>query len=537
MALNEPLWLESVKLAHAAGVPMAAGGDIGNRYPHGTNARELEFLVRAGLSPLEAFHAATSVAARAVKRPALGMLAAGRTADVLVFDGDPLADIRQPAGRRAHRRRAAGRRAGGGKDRRRPAGIAALRVAVVGAGIVGLCVAWHLVRRGAQVTVLEREAPGLGCSYGNSASLSSSSVAPLALPGVVRNAPRMLLDKTGPLHIPAHYWLRAAPWLARFVAASRPAQVERIAGALAELLRPAIEKHRRILEEIEATDLLRSNGQLVVYRDRQQLAQDGAVWSLRRRHGHAIEVIERGEMLDLEPALGAAYSVGVFLPNEAMVANPHRYCERLAQALGERGAPIIRDSVAALEAVDGTVSGARGVQSRYEADAVVVCAGAWSMELLRPLGYRIPLESQRGYHITLQDTGIELHRPVVAADRKVFITSQEAGLRVGGTVELAGLEAPPNAARAELLMDDLRAVFPQARLSGARSNWMGHRPCLPDSLPVIGESERHRGLWFAFGHGHLGLTEAAVTGESVARGVLGEPRELDLRPYSAERFH
>jgi D-amino-acid dehydrogenase len=159
------------------------------------------------------------------------------------------------------------------------------------------------------------------------------------------------------------------------------------------------------------------------------------------------------------------------------------------------------------------------------------------MELLRPLGYRIPLESQRGYHITLQDTGIELQRPVVAADRKVFITSQEAGLRVGGTVELAGLEAPPNPARAELLMDDLRAVFPQARLSGARSNWMGHRPCLPDSLPVLGESERHRGLWFAFGHGHLGLTEAAVTGESVACGVLGEPPPLDLRPYSAERFH
>ena len=411
-----------------------------------------------------------------------------------------------------------------------------LKVLVVGAGIVGLCVAWHLVRRGAQVTVLEREGPGLGCSYGNSASLSSSSVAPLALPGVVRKAPRMLIDKTGPLHIPPHYWLRAAPWLARFVAASRPARVERISSALAELLRPSIEKHRRIMQEIEAADLLRTNGQLVVYRDRKQLAQDETVWSLRRRHGHVIEVLERREMLELEAALGAAYTVGVFLPNEAMVANPYRYCERLAQALAERGAAIVRDAVAALEAVDGTIRRVRGLHSRYEADAVVVCAGAWSMELLRPLGYRIPLESQRGYHITLRDTGIEINRPVVPADRKVFITSQEAGLRVGGTVEFAGLEAPPNAARAELLVDDLRAVFPQAHLNGARSDWMGHRPCLPDSLPVIGESVRHRGLWFAFGHGHLGLTAAAITGEAVARGMLGEPPQLDLRPYSAERF-
>jgi glycine/D-amino acid oxidase-like deaminating enzyme len=387
------------------------------------------------------------------------------------------------------------------------------------------------------VTLLEREGPGLGCSYGNSASLSSSSVAPLALPGVVRKAPRMLLDKTGPLHIPPRYWLRAAPWVARFVAASRPAEVERISSALAELLRPAIEKHRRILQEIEAADLLRTDGQLVVYRDGPQLAQDEAIWSLRRRHGHVVQVLERREMLDLEPAVGASYTVGVFLPNEAMVANPYRYCERLAQALAERGACIVRDSVAALEAVDGTVRRVRGVESRYEADAVVVCAGAWSMELLRPLGYRIPLESQRGYHITLRHTGIDISRPVVPADRKVFITSQEAGLRVGGTVEFAGLEAPPNAARAELLMDDLRAVFPQARLNGERSTWMGHRPCLPDSLPVIGESTRHRGLWFAFGHGHLGLTAAAITGEAVARGMLGEPAQLDLRPYSAERFN
>jgi D-amino-acid dehydrogenase len=189
-----------------------------------------------------------------------------------------------------------------------------------------------------------------------------------------------------------------------------------------------------------------------------------------------------------------------------------------------------------VRAIEVEPLGVRLSQRSLSADKIVVAAGAWSAKLLRPLGHRIPLESQRGYHITLKDTGVDIRRPVVPADRKVFITPQEAGLRVGGTVEFAGLEAPPNPARADLLLEDLSAVFPQARLAGPRSDWMGHRPCLPDSLPVIGESPAHRGLWLAFGHGHLGLTGAAVTGDVLARAMHGEPPGLDLAPFSVARF-
>lgn len=413
-----------------------------------------------------------------------------------------------------------------------------MKVVVVGAGIVGLCAAWHLVKRGAKVTLVERQGPGLGCSYGNSASLSSGSVAPLAMPGVVKSAPRMLLDPASPLRVAPGYWLKAAPWLARFVAASRPARVREISDALAALLRPSIEHHARVLREIEAMELLRRDGQLVVYRSKEQLARDDALWELRRRHGCEVRVIDRAGILALEPAVGPAYSMGVYLPDQAMVANPYRYCEELARALAQRGAEFLRDEARAIEV--GPSLGIRLSQRSLPADRVVVAAGAWSAGLLRPLGHRIPLESQRGYHITLQDTGVEIRRPVVPADRKVFITPQESAqgsvLRVGGTVELAGLEAPPNPARAELLLKDLAAVFPQARLAGPRSNWMGHRPCLPDSLPVIGESPAHRGLWLAFGHGHLGLTGAAVTGDVLARAMHGEPPGLDLAPFSAARF-
>jgi D-amino-acid dehydrogenase len=412
-----------------------------------------------------------------------------------------------------------------------------LKVAVVGAGIVGLCAAWHLVKRGAKVTLIDREGPGRGCSFGNSASLSSGSVAPLAMPGVVKSAPRMLLDPASPLRVAPGYWLKAAPWLARFVAASRPARVQEIANALAALLRPAIEHHARVLREIEAMELLRRDGQLVLYRNKEQLAEDNAVWDLRRRHGYEVQVIDRAGILALEPAVGPAYTVGVYLPDQAMVANPYRYCEELARALKDRGVYILRDDVRAIE-IDPL--GLRLSDRRVPADKVVVAAGAWSAKLLQLIGLRIPLESQRGYHITLKETGVDIRRPVVPADRKVFITPQESAqgsvLRVGGTVEFAGLQAPPNQARADLLLEDLSAVFPQARLTGPRSDWMGHRPCLPDSLPVIGESPAHRGLWLAFGHGHLGLTGAAVTGDVLARAMDGEPPGLDLSPFSAARF-
>ena len=410
------------------------------------------------------------------------------------------------------------------------------QVIVVGAGVVGLCVAWHLARRGARVTVVDRDEPGRGCSYGNSACLSAGSVAPLAMPGVIRSAPRMLLDKSGPLHIPLRYWLTAAPWLLRFVAASRAAEVERIAQALAAFLRPSIECHREMLRAIGAENLIRSDGQLFVYRNAKQLEKDRAVWDLRRRHGVQFEIVNRDGIENLEAAIGPAYTVGVFSPDGAMIANPHRHCQVIAKALIDAGATIVHDRVVAIEMTEGKAAGVRGEGGSRRADVVVVCAGAWSAELLRPLGYRVPLETQRGYHLTFENSGIEIRRPVVPADRKVFITPQESGLRVGGTVELAGLDAPPDAARAELLVKDLRAVFPQVRIDGPRTSWMGHRPCLPDSLPVLGECPNHPGLWLAFGHGHLGLTGSAVTGGILARRMFGEPLELDLRPFSIERF-
>jgi D-amino-acid dehydrogenase len=411
------------------------------------------------------------------------------------------------------------------------------RVLVIGAGIVGLAIAFELQRQGAEVVVVDPEPPGEGgASFGNAGAISSSSVAPLAMPGLLKQVPRMLLDPAAPLHVPAGYWLRAAPWLLRFVASAQPAQVARAAAALDALQHLATEQHLALARAVGAPDLIRATGNLYLYRSHEQLAKDRAAWDLRRAHGARMDILDRAGIEALEPEVGPAYQVGIHLPDHAWCASPHRYAQAVAAAFVRAGGEIRRDRIRAISVTVGRVSGAQGETQLHAADEVVVAAGAWSARLLAPLGYRIPLETQRGYHVNLAEAGVTISRIVVPADRKVFITPMEGALRIAGTVEFGGLERAPNEQRARLLYGDLAAVFPQARFTGAEGFWMGHRPCLPDSIPVIGPARRLAGLWFAFGHGHLGLTGSAPTARMLAPAILGRPSNQDFAPFAAERF-
>lgn len=409
-------------------------------------------------------------------------------------------------------------------------------VIIVGAGIVGLCVGWHLARGGAQVTVLDRDGPGEGTSSGNAGAISAGSVAPLAMPGVLKQVPGMLLDPKGALHIPARYWPAALPWLWRFVLSAKPERVQEIAEGMATLLHGAEERHREILAAEGALDLIQDHGQLYLYRDAEHLKKDDAAWALRRRHGLNMRVLDRAGILALEPGVAGAYQVGVFLPDQGHCVNPLRHARTVAGGIARMGGTIRRVTVEALATEGPRLVGVRAGGETLAADRVVLAAGAWSAKLLAPLGIRVPLESQRGYHVMLPDPGVMPTRPLVPADRKAFITPMEGGLRIAGTVEFGGTEAPPNAARAALLLEDLRKVYPQARTEGAAPHWMGHRPCLPDTLPVMGPVAAHPGLWCAFGHGHLGLTASAPTGALIAGAMLGPRPNTDLTPFAAERF-
>lgn len=409
-------------------------------------------------------------------------------------------------------------------------------IAVIGAGIVGLSVAWNLVKRGRRVVIYDPNEPGSGCSAGSAGALSPGSVVPLAMPGLLASVPGMMLNPGGALHIPVDYWLKAAPWLTAFVIQARSSRVAAIAQSLALLYRPALQFHQELVKEIGAANLIRSTGQLHLYRSHRQYARSKAEWAIRAEHGVEFEELDRVGIEALEPMVGPDYQIGVFIPNAGMSVNPFRHARAIAEALARQDVPFVRHAVNDFHLEGRTVKGVVTGQGRHHHNDVILAAGAWSSRILRKLGITVPLEAQRGYHVDFRGSGIVLKRPVVPADRKVFITPMETGLRVAGTVELAGLDAPPTPRRAHLLYNDVRAVFPNARLNDPEPFWMGHRPCLPDSLPVIGSSRDWSGLHFAFGHGHLGLSASAVTGNIMAKLLCGGSAPIDLHPYRIERF-
>ena len=399
-----------------------------------------------------------------------------------------------------------------------------LRVAVVGAGVVGSCIALALRKHGTAVTLIDRDEPGRGCSYGNSGAISPGSVAPLAMPGILSSVPQMLLDEEGPLHLPLSYLPKAAPWLMRFVASAHPSRVALSAAKLAALHTGALDRHEALARELGVPELFVRRGHLHLYPDARALAKDAAGWRMRQHYGYPSTQLDRDGILALEPHVGERYRIGMFIADHATIVNPFRYVQAMVRAFTARGGRLRREEVRAMTPLEGgrwrlvTAGATEGAGDCF--DHVVVAAGAWSRRLLDPLGVHLALESQRGYHVQFQGGHGTVSRTVVLADRKIFVTPMEEGLRVGGTVEIGGLERPPDPRRAAILeriardtfdgLDDLQAT-----------QWMGHRPCMPDSVPVIGPAAGRPGLWLAVGHGHLGLTDSINTAQSIASGLLG----------------
>jgi D-amino-acid dehydrogenase len=405
------------------------------------------------------------------------------------------------------------------------------RVAVVGAGVVGSCIALALRKRGAAVTLIDRDEPGRGCSYGNSGAISPGSVAPLAMPGILSSVPRMLLDDESPLHLPLSYLPKAAPWLMRFVASAQPSRVALSAAKLAALHTGALDRHEALARELGVPELFVRRGHLHLYPDARSLAKDADGWRMRQHYGYPFQQLDRNGILALEPRVGERYRIGVFVADHATIVNPFRYVQAMVRAFTARGGRLRRAEVRAMTPLAGGrwrlaagaargADGADGAGAEDSFDQVVVAAGAWSRRLLDPLGLRLALESQRGYHVQFAGGRDTVSRTVVLADRKIFVTPMEDGLRVGGTVEIGGLEHPPDPRRAAILERIARETF-EGLEDLQTTQWMGHRPCMPDSVPVIGPAAGRPGLWLAVGHGHLGLTDSINTAQTIASGMLG----------------
>jgi D-amino-acid dehydrogenase len=408
-------------------------------------------------------------------------------------------------------------------------------VAIIGAGIVALAAAQKLQAAGRRVTLIERRGVALGASFGNAGALAFSDILPLAVSGKIRQVPRWLLDPLGPLSIPPAYALRIAPWLLRFWRAGWPDRIRQSIAAQGAMMRLAAREMDALIDEAGLASMVRSDGSLELYESEAEFAASAPGWAVRTAHGIAFEHVQGERLAELQPGLSPGFVRGTFVPQWRTVSDPFDYATAVARSIADRGAHIIQGEVSAVApSGDGAVLRLTDGRS-LSAAAVVIAAGAWSRRLVEPLGDRIPLETERGYNTTLPPGAFDVRRQLIFGGHGFVITPLSTGLRVGGAVELGGLDLPPNFARAAAMLAKAERFLPGLNPEGGRQ-WMGFRPSLPDSLPVIGPSRASPRIVYAFGHGHLGLTQSAGTGRLVRELICGETPSIDLTPFRASRF-
>jgi glycine/D-amino acid oxidase-like deaminating enzyme len=412
-------------------------------------------------------------------------------------------------------------------------------VAIIGAGFIGLCSALWLQRAGHRVTLVDREPPRDGvsyrqaCSYGNACTVAPHGVVPVATPGIAWQVPGMLLNPLGPLAIRWSYLPQLAPWLLAFLGSSRRSEVERISAVLASLLDHADDAWRPLLAQSRAEGLRRDNGCLYLYKTEAKYRAAEFDNGLRERHGVAIDQLGKTEIRDLEPNLAPLYERGVLFRDAYTFSSPRQLAFALAREIVAHGGHFMRDEVVEIESPPGRVT-LHLSNADLAADHCVVAAGAHSRKFTRQLGDRVLLDTERGYHVLFPEAGELLSRPVCYPEHGFYMTPMADGLRAVGTVELGGLRAPLNPKRTAMIRKGVTQLLPDA--GAGTDEWLGFRPSMPDSLPVIGRSPKSAHVTYAFGHGHLGLTLGSITGYLVARIVSKIPALLNMAPFRPDRL-
>jgi D-amino-acid dehydrogenase len=356
---------------------------------------------------------------------------------------------------------------------------------------------------------------------------------------MLKSVPGWLMDPLGPLSIRLPYLPRAAPWLWRFVRAGTPPQIEAQATALRQLLGTAVAAHRTVAAQVGAQHLVQQHGSLWVYRTQAAFQADAKGAALRRAHGVLVEDLDADAIRQLEPSLARDIRFGRFIAENGHCTDPAALCHLIAETIVREGGHVLPERVVALDQRDGKVVAVRTNQASHPTDWLVLAAGAWSAPFAAELGDRVPLETERGYHLEIADAEAMPRIPIMSGEGKFAVTPMAGRLRIAGTVEFAGLRAPPEWRRADLLLRQAQALFPglPATVTETRlSRWLGHRPSTPDSLPVIGRSRRAANAIHAFGHGHIGLASGPHTGQIVADLIAGRPPTVDLAAFAPDRF-
>lgn len=407
-------------------------------------------------------------------------------------------------------------------------------VTILGAGIVGICTALSLLERGVSVRVIDRSAPGQDTSFGNAGVISPWSIVPHAHPGIWRDIPSMMFGRYRPLSVRAAAWPAMIRWGRTFLRNANEKKLRQSADAMEVLCAPSVDLYRHHLTGTGADDLVTDAIYIHAFRNPKSASLTSLGYRVRQEKGAELEVIGQAELRRLEPALSPAFQAAVVIKGQARARNPGRIGAVLADKARGLGAAFLQRHVRALVRAE---EGWRITCDTEEltAKTVIVAMGAWSANLLKPLGYALPLMAERGYHVEFPNPGIDIAQSVMDTDASCIASSMEGGVRFAGQAEFARIDTPMDARRKTHLTHLAKAAFPELNTESPRL-WMGHRPSFPDSLPVLGPLEHEDGLYLNFGHSHHGLMMAPKSGEVLADVITHRPPNHDMRGFAASRF-
>ncbi len=407
-----------------------------------------------------------------------------------------------------------------------------LKVGIVGAGIQGVCNALFLQKKGYQVTLFDRDEPGNSASYGNAGHFSPYASIPINRPDVLTDVPAMLLSSRGPLALKWSYVPKMMPWFLKFISNCRKEKMLHTAKYMHQILDLALPAFDELFEDVDMSGLIENNGILYFWNDQNLKSRDLEI-KIREDLGVKQQLVTPKEIHDLEPNIKPVYHGGVYYDYARHARNPKKILIKLFENFVEKGGKFLKLNIQDLN-FDEKKPVIRSETQRFLFDKLVIACGAFSKKLTDKLHEKIPLDTERGYHVHFKGFDNLIKRPIIYLNRGFGMTPMEQGLRVVGTVEFGGLENPLSKSRIKNLIENAKELLDG--LPDHEDEWLGFRPTLPDFLPVIGPSKNYDNVFYSFGHHHLGWTLGAISGKIITKMISNEKTNLDLQPYSSLRF-
>ena len=407
-------------------------------------------------------------------------------------------------------------------------------IGVIGAGIQGICISLCLIKKGFRVTLIDRDDPGKNsASYGNAGHFSPYASVPINRPDILVDIPSMLLSSTGPLALQWNYVLKMIPWFLKFIKNCSKKKMMHTAKYMHQILDLALPAYDELFEDIDISGLVEGKG-IIYFWTKKYLKSRELEIRIRNELGVKQQLLTPHEIHDLEPHIKKIYHGGVLYPDARHTRNPRKILLKLFDLFLKKSGHFEKQNIQTISFTSDNKPVIKTDLNFYTFDKLVVACGAFSKKLTDQVNEKIPLDTERGYHVHFKGHDHLLSRPVIFLNRGFGITPMEQGLRVVGTVEFGGLDNPLSKKRIQNLVNSAKYLFPE--LGKHEDEWLGFRPTLPDFLPVIGPSKNHKNLFYSFGHHHLGWTLGAISGKIIAGLIAKENTNLDLSPYNSLRF-